>query len=128
MGIRRGVCRCVERKDCLRSCSEGAEEFLRFSEHIVGGGEEVFQKACELHAEGIVSKRAASKYSSGRGGDWLKLKCVHEQEFVIGGFTLPSNGSHGVGALLLGYYEGREVDLCGANGHGLYAKDTSSSA
>jgi bifunctional non-homologous end joining protein LigD len=39
----------------------------------------------------------------------VKLKCVHEQEFVIGGFTLPSNGTHGIGALLLGYYENAEA-------------------
>ena len=95
----------AERKKMVASVVEGSGEFLRFSEHIEGGGGEVFKRACELHAEGIVSKRAASKYSSGRSGDWLKLKCVHEQEFVIGGFTLPSNGSHGVGALLLGYYD-----------------------
>jgi bifunctional non-homologous end joining protein LigD len=94
-----------ERKNMVARVVEGSGEFLRFSEHIEGGGGEVFKRACELHAEGIVSKRAASKYSSGRSGDWLKLKCVHEQEFVIGGFTLPSNGSHGVGALLLGYYD-----------------------
>ena len=43
-----------------------------------------------MHLEGIISKRAASPYSSGRGGDWLKVKCAHEQEFVVGGFTLPS--------------------------------------
>jgi bifunctional non-homologous end joining protein LigD len=93
------------RKEMLAKVVDGAGEFLRFSEHIEGGGGEVFKSACELHAEGIVSKRAESKYSSGRTGDWLKLKCVHEQEFVIGGFTLPSNGNHGVGALLLGYYD-----------------------
>ena len=82
----------------------------------------VFQKACELHAEGIISKRAASKYSSGRTGDWLKLKCVHEQEFVIGGFTLPSNGSHGVGALLLGYYVGKKLVYAGRTGTGFTQK------
>ena len=80
-------------------------EIIRYSEHLETSGEEVFQKACELDAEGIISKRAASRYTSGRTGDWLKIKCIHEQEFVIGGFTLPSNGIHGIGALLLGYYD-----------------------
>jgi bifunctional non-homologous end joining protein LigD len=89
----------------------------------VGGGGEVFKKACELHAEGIVSKRAASKYSNGRSGDWLKLKCVHEQEFVIGGFTLPANESHGVGALLLGYYDdGGKLIYAGRTGTGFTQK------
>ncbi len=48
----------LERKRVLAKLVEGAGEFLRFSEHIEGNGEEVFQKACELHAEGIISKRA----------------------------------------------------------------------
>jgi bifunctional non-homologous end joining protein LigD len=112
----------LERKRVLANLFEGAGEFLRFSEHIEGNGEEVFQKACELHAEGIISKRAVSKYSSGRGGDWLKLKCVHEQEFVIGGFTLPANGNHGVGALLLGYYDGTKLIYAGRTGTGFTQK------
>ena len=60
--------------------------------------------ACKLHAEGIVSKRAAAPYRRGRSSDWLKSKCLHEQELVIGGFTLSSEGPDRVGALLLGYY------------------------
>ncbi len=82
----------------------------------------MFEKACELHVEGIISKRAVSKYSSGRSGDWLKLKCVLEQEFVIGGFTLPSNGTHGVGALLLGYYDGKKLIYAGRTGTGFTQK------
>jgi bifunctional non-homologous end joining protein LigD len=111
-----------DRKKTLASVAEGSGEFLRFSEHIEGGGGEVFKRACELHAEGIVSKRATSKYSSGRSGNWMKLKCVHVQEFVIGGFTLPSNGSHGVGALLLGYYDGSKLIYAGRTGTGFTQK------
>jgi bifunctional non-homologous end joining protein LigD len=111
-----------QRKEMLAKVVDGAGEFLRFSEHIEGGGGEVFKSACELHAEGIVSKRVESKYSSGRTGDWLKLKCVHEQEFVIGGFTLPSNGSHGVGALLLGYYDAGKLIYAGRTGTGFTQK------
>jgi bifunctional non-homologous end joining protein LigD len=95
-----------ERKDLLERLLKNSGEFLRLSEHIEASAEEVFHKACEFHAEGIVCKRATSRYSGGRSAEWLKLKCIHEQEFVVGGFTLPSNGTHGVGALLLGYYEG----------------------
>jgi bifunctional non-homologous end joining protein LigD len=111
-----------DRKDVLAAIVDGSGELLQFSEHIEGGGGEVFKRACELHAEGIISKRAASEYSSGRGGDWLKLKCVHEQEFVIGGFTLPSNGSHGVGALLLGYYDDGKLIYAGRTGTGFTQK------
>ena len=112
----------IERKKMLERVVENSGEFLRFSEHVDTSGDVVFRKACELGAEGIISKRAASKYSSGRSGDWLKLKCVREQEFVIGGFTLPSNGSHGVGALLLGYYEGKKLIYAGRTGTGFTQK------
>jgi bifunctional non-homologous end joining protein LigD len=112
----------VERKALLATLLEDGGEFLRLSEHIETSGEVFFQKACELHVEGIISKRASSKYSSGRGGDWLKLKCVHEQEFVIGGFTLPSNGTNGVGALLLGYYDAKKLIYAGRTGTGFTQK------
>jgi bifunctional non-homologous end joining protein LigD len=112
----------IERKKALERVVADGEDFLRFSEHVQTSGDVVFQKACELHAEGIVSKRTASKYASGRSGDWLKIKCVLEQEFVIGGFTLPSNGSHGVGALLLGYYEGKKLIYAGRTGTGFTQK------
>jgi bifunctional non-homologous end joining protein LigD len=112
----------IERKKKLERVVENAGEFLRFSEHVDTSGDVVFRKACELGAEGIISKRAASKYMSGRSGDWLKLKCVREQEFVIGGFTLPSNGSHGVGALLLGYYEQKKLIYAGRTGTGFTQK------
>jgi bifunctional non-homologous end joining protein LigD len=98
----------IERKALLARLLNSAGEFIRLSEHIDGVGETIFRKACDLQAEGIVSKRAQAKYVSGRTSDWLKVKCIREQEFVIGGFTLPSKGHaglHGVGALLLGYYD-----------------------
>ena len=79
-------------------------ETIRLSEHIPGNGETVFRKACALHAEGIISKRADAPYRSSRSSDWLKSKCLHEQELVIAGFTLSSEGPDRVGALLLGYY------------------------
>jgi bifunctional non-homologous end joining protein LigD len=82
-----------------------SDNSIRLSEHIAGDGQPIFEHACKLRAEGIISKRADSQYVSGRGSGWQKIKCIYEQEFVIGGFTLPSNGTHGVGALLLGYYD-----------------------
>ena len=112
----------IERKRLLERVVGDDGELLRFGEHVETSGDVVFRKACELHAEGIISKRAASKYASGRNGNWLKMKCVHEQEFVVGGFTLPSNGSHGVGALLLGYYDGKKLIYAGRTGTGFTQK------
>ena len=94
------------------------ESPLRFSEHLEADADEVFKKACALGAEGIVSKLASAKYTSGRSGTWLKLKYRLEQEFVIGGFTLPSKGTAGIGALLLGYYEEGELRYAGRSGTG----------
>jgi bifunctional non-homologous end joining protein LigD len=78
---------------------------LRLSEHIETDGAAMFHHACELHAEGIISKRADAPYRSDRGSVWLKSKCLREQEFVIAGFTLSSEGTDRIGSLLLGYYE-----------------------
>ena len=91
---------------------------LRLSEDLKADGNEVFKKACALGAEGIVSKLGSAKYTSGRSGAWLKRKCRLEQEFVIGGFTLPSNGTVGVGALLLGYYDDGKLRYAGRTGTG----------
>ncbi len=96
----------------------GEGDPIRFSEAIAGDGKVVFEKACELGAEGIVSKLASAKYSSSRNGAWLKSKCHLEQEFAIGGFTLPSKGTPGVGALLLGYYEKGKLRYAGRAGTG----------
>ena len=112
----------IDRKGLLADLLAGAGDTLRLSEHLETNGEQMFQHACALHAEGVISKRAQSPYVSSRNGDWLKLKCLHEQEFVIGGFTLPSNGIHGIGALLLGYYEGEKLIYAGRTGTGFNQK------
>jgi bifunctional non-homologous end joining protein LigD len=113
-----------ERKQLLAElfAAHPAEEALRLSEHTVSDGAAVFAAACKLGAEGIISKLADARYSSGRSNGWLKLKCYREQEFVIGGFTLPSNGIRGVGALLLGYYKGGKLIYAGRTGTGFTQK------
>ncbi len=110
----------LERKQLLKDllALASGDSPLRVSEHLQADGNEVFKKACALGAEGIISKLAQAKYSSGRNGAWLKLKCRLEQEFVIGGFTSLSNGLDGVGALLLGYYEEGKLRYAGRTGTG----------
>jgi bifunctional non-homologous end joining protein LigD len=66
----------------------------------------------------VVSKLASAPYTSGRGIAWLKMKCALQQEFVIGGFTPPERGGRGIGALLLGYYEGGKLRYAGRVGTG----------
>src|SRR5579863_4022286 len=81
----------TERKKLLAGIIAEDGKTIRLSEHIVGHAQEILAHACKLGAEGIVSKLADGKYLEGRGSSWLKLKCGQEQEFVVGGFTLPSN-------------------------------------
>ncbi|MEO6964979.1 MAG: DNA ligase D, partial [Acidobacteriaceae bacterium] len=95
---------------------------LRYSEHLGSNGREIFKKACQLGAEGIVSKKKSSLYSSSRSGSWLKIKCIRQQEFVIGGFTLPSKSGVGIGALLLGYYRDGKLVYAGRTGTGFTQK------
>ena len=64
-----------------------------------------FAEACRSGWEGLIAKRADAPYVPGRSKDWLKLKCVWEQEFVIGGYTDPAGSRTDFGALLVGYYE-----------------------
>jgi bifunctional non-homologous end joining protein LigD len=104
----------------LRSSKVGPT--IRFSDHVVGGGPDFFLEACRLGAEGIVSKRASAPYRPGRGRDWLKVKCIERQEFVIGGFTEPGGSRPGLGALLLGVYEKGALRYAGRVGTGFDAK------
>jgi bifunctional non-homologous end joining protein LigD len=79
---------------------------LRYTPHRNAEGEAYWAHACRHRWEGVIAKRADAPYESGRGRDWLKFKCENSQEFVIGGFTDPQGTRSGLGALLLGYYDG----------------------
>jgi bifunctional non-homologous end joining protein LigD len=101
---------------------EDSTETLRFSEHFEQQGSTVFDHACHLGAEGIISKRADAPYTSGRSANWIKIKCVRQQEFVVGGFTLPGDKGDGLGSLLLGYYEKGKLVYAGRTGTGFTHK------
>ena len=91
---------------------------LRFTAHRVEDGEQAWRDACANGLEGVIAKRADSPYEHGRSRDWLKFKCVNEQELVIGGYTEPAGARVGLGALLLGYYDDG-ASLCGQGRHGV---------
>lgn len=91
---------------------------LRYSDHLEEDGELAFRAACERGWEGLIAKRAASPYTPGRSRDWLKFKCVLEQEFVVVGWTDPQGSRSGVGALIVGYHEGGELRFAGKVGTG----------
>jgi bifunctional non-homologous end joining protein LigD len=91
----------------LLSASSSAEGRIQYSDHVVGDGPHVFAEACKMGVEGIISKRRDRPYRPGRTTNWLKIKCLQREEFVVGGFTNPSSSRVGFGALLLGYYDPR---------------------
>jgi bifunctional non-homologous end joining protein LigD len=77
-----------------------------------------FAQACRAGWEGLIAKRAQAPYVPGRSRDWLKLKCVWEQELVIGGYTDPAGSRTDFGALLVGYYEDGGLRYAGKVGTG----------
>ena len=107
----------VQRKERLRALIDGDDKRLQFAEHIVGEGEKLFQTMCREGYEGIVSKRADAAYASKRTQNWLKIKCLQRQEFVIVGWT-ESDKSRGFRALLLGVYEDGKLRYAGKVGTG----------
>ena len=114
----------VARKERLRALvgdvEERGEERLRFSEHIVGAGEQLFETMCREGYEGVVSKRADAPYRGRRTSAWLKIKCIRRQEFVIVGW-LPSTKSRGLRSLLLGVHDGGTLRYAGKVGTGFDA-------
>jgi len=95
---------------------------VRYSDHVQGQGPKFFAQACKLHLEGIVSKRAAAPYLSRRSEDWLKVKCLNRQEFVIGGWMESDKRGRSLRSLLLGYYDGGKLIFAGKAGTGFDLK------
>jgi bifunctional non-homologous end joining protein LigD len=95
----------ADRKRFLETILPARSRSMVYSKHVVGNGPDYFAEACKLGLEGIISKRADRPYYMGRSADWLKVKCVKREEFVIGGYTDPSGSRIGFGSLLLGYYD-----------------------
>ena len=91
---------------------------LRFTEDRETEGEAFYAEACCNGWEGIVAKNVESLYRSTRSNDWLKFKCLNEQEFVIGGYTDPQGERTGFGALLIGYYDSGKLKYAGKVGTG----------
>ena len=95
---------------------------IYFVKHRARQGEAYFREMCANRWEGLVAKRAGSTYVSKRSRDWLKIRCSAEQEFVLGGYTEPAGQRIGLGALLLGYYEGESLKYAGKVGTGFDTK------
>ncbi len=92
---------------------------IKVSEHFEEDGSTMIKHACNLHLEGIVSKRADAPYRSGRSGEWLKIKCASNQEFVVIGYEPSDKRGRLIRSLLLGYYDKDGLRYAGRIGTGL---------
>lgn len=90
-----------DRQHALQTLLKDAAIPLQLSETISGDGADVAQAACQLGLEGIVCKSRSAPYREGRGGAWLKVKCVQSDEFVVVGYTTGQGARASLGSLLL---------------------------
>jgi len=98
----------IDRKTRLAALLSDVPSSLHYCDHQIGRGREFHKQACAMALEGIVSKRADAPYTPGNRGLWLKVKCLHREEFVVVGSTDPEGTRPSrpfLGALLLGYYD-----------------------
>jgi bifunctional non-homologous end joining protein LigD len=105
------------RKERLKALLEEADagDTIRYVEHFESTGAEVWQSACKMNLEGIVSKRVDAPYVSGRHGGWTKAKCRAGQEVVLGGWTTEGGGLR---SLLAGVYRDGRLEYVGRIGTG----------
>ncbi len=111
----------LTRKKLLRA-SLTWEDPLRFTVHRREAGVAMYEAACTRGDEGVIAKRIDAPYTGGRSRDWLKFKCVRDQELVVGGWTDPKGSRADLGALLVGYHDGDTFAYAGKVGTGFSAK------
>lgn len=115
----------TERRRILeRLLARTGSPILRISEQVAGDGRALYGRATAQGWEGLIAKRAASRYLSGkRTPDWRKLKIQQEQEFVIGGWTDPRQSRAYFGALLLGVFDDGAFKYVGHVGTGFDTRE-----
>ena len=96
-------CTLLDRKRLLRGISDWTGQ-LRYSDHQEDNAEAMHMEACRLGLEGVVCKQNVP-YHAGRGGTWVKVKCLGREEMVVLGWTPPTGTRTGIGSLHLGYYD-----------------------
>lgn len=109
-----------KRKELLAALLAGhgaGNAAIHYSDHVVGDGQALYDRASELGLEGIVSKRASSTYVAGRSPTWTKIKARQVGEFVIAGYTM-SEAAEGLAALALAEWDGDELRYVGKVGSG----------
>ncbi len=110
-----------ERRHLLESLLKGADGAIRLSEEIDADPAAMLEHACAFGLEGIIGKNRESPYRSGRTGDWVKLKCVQSEGFLIVGYEPSRSAPGGFGSLLLAAYKGDGLRYVGSVGTGFKA-------
>jgi len=109
----------IERKQSLQALlGRQSDPALRYSDHVVGRGSEMFSAVCKRGLEGMISKAANAPYRAGRQSGWIKVKCGQRQEFVIVGYSRARSGERALGALYLAYQKDGELRYAGKVGTG----------
>ena len=119
-------CSVVERKAKLAEILRPST-FITLSEHIEGEGKPFFREIENFHLEGMMAKRANSKYVQKRSTDWLKIKTIMRSEVVIGGYTEPRGTRSYFGSLVCGLYRGDELHYVAHVGGGFNERTLASS-
>src|SRR5262249_20772619 len=102
------------RKNVLEKLCGNAGAPIRYSGAIGGDAKALLGEVKRRGLEGIVGKERNSVYEPGRrSGAWIKLKCVHKQEFIVGGYTPPQGARKHFGAILVGYYDKQKLVFAG---------------
>ena len=116
----------IQRKELLAKVCEGVGDPIRYSGEIGSEAKPLLAEVKRRGLEGLIGKQRNSVYEPGRrSGAWIKLKCVNEQEFVIGGYTPPGGSRKYFGAILVGYYKDKRLLFAGKVGTGFTAKSLS---
>ncbi len=114
------------RKKFLEELCAGAGDPIRYSGVIGSDAKRLLEEVERRGLEGLIGKQRNSVYEPDRrSGAWIKLKCVNEQEFVIGGYTPPQGARKHFGAILVGYYDNNKLVFAGKVGTGFTAKSLS---
>lgn len=110
------------RKQSLEKIVGDAAGIVRYSSHFEEDGDLVFQHACRLGLEGVVSKLRDAPHRGGRSKDWVKSKCSERQEFVIAGYVPSTTSRKAIGSLVLGVNESDGLRHVGRVGTGYTAR------
>jgi bifunctional non-homologous end joining protein LigD len=107
----------LERKERLAALLKAVSAPILYGDHVVGKGEALFDAICKEGGEGIISKKAKAPYKGERAKNWLKVKCIQRQEFVIVGWQA-SDKRRGFRSLHLAARDGRKLTYAGKVGTG----------